>query len=261
MSSPNLSPPLSTSPLAASLHGCHYRNRKSSSSSTITTNPPLTRQTLASSSHHLRQDHLLHQKPPLQNLQQQRRSHCLALQPSVAKGEREGVCVSESETNLKFLLLFEGEGWKVVTTRIGTLNRKPESCTLRINCTQLGRDIGASSERVGVDALDNGGDGEESNVEWKSEFLGEVDSLGYRTPTKNREKVQRSKLLEETDEMDWCMRARKKALKSIEAKGMSHLIEDLVTVKKKKKDKKKVLVKLLQPRGRAICVNSSTKYA
>ncbi|XP_022632290.1 uncharacterized protein LOC111240805 [Vigna radiata var. radiata] len=168
------------------------------------------------------------------------------LKSSIAKGEREGVCVNESETNLKFLLRFE-----VVTTRIGTLNRKPESCTLRINCTQLGRDTSASSERVGVDALDNGGDGEESNVEWESEFLGEVDPLGYQAPTKKSDNVQRSKLLEETYEMDLCVRARKKALKSIEARGMSHLIEDLVTVKKKKKDKKKVLVKLLQPRGKA----------
>ncbi|WVY91556.1 hypothetical protein V8G54_037070 [Vigna mungo] len=129
-----------------------------------------------------------------------------------------------------------GYTFTVVTTTIETLNRKPESCTLRINCTQLGRDTSASSERVGVDALDNGGDGEESNVEWESEFLGKVDPLGYRAPTKKREKVHRT---------------RKKALKSIEARGISHLIEDLVTLKKKKKDKKKVLVKLLQPRGRA----------
>ncbi|XP_014516361.1 RAP domain-containing protein, chloroplastic [Vigna radiata var. radiata] len=133
-----------------------------------------------------------------------------------------------------------GYTFPVVTTRTGSLNRKPESCTLRSNCTQLGRDTGASSQRIGVEALDNGGDGEESNVEWESEFLGEVDPLGYRAPSKKREKVQRSKLLEETDEMDWCVRARKKALKSIEARGMGHLIEDLVTVKKKKKDKKKL---------------------
>ncbi|WVY97044.1 hypothetical protein V8G54_029195, partial [Vigna mungo] len=99
------------SPSAAILHGHHHQNRKSSSSSTITTNPPLTCQTLPSPSHHLWRDHLLHQKPPLQNLQQQKRSHCLVLQPSVVKGERKVVCVNENETNLKFLLLFKGREW------------------------------------------------------------------------------------------------------------------------------------------------------
>jgi len=128
-----------------------------------------------------------------------------------------------------------GYTFPVVTVRTGRLNRKPESCSLRSNCTPLGRDTRGG----GVEALESGGEGEESNGEWESEFLGEVDPFGNRAPTKKREKVQqRSQLLEETDEMDWCVRARKKALKSIEARGMTHLIEDLVTVKKKKKEKK-----------------------
>ena len=48
-------------------------------------------------------------------------------------------------------------------------------------------------------------------------------------------------LLEATDGMDWCVRARKEALKSIEARGMAHLMENMVTVKKKKKKDKKKL--------------------
>ncbi|WVZ13481.1 hypothetical protein V8G54_011047 [Vigna mungo] len=99
-----------------------------------------------------------------------------------------------------------GYTFTVVTTRIRTLNRKPKSCTLRIYCTQLGRDTGASSEWVRVDALDNGGDGEESNVEWESEFLGEVDPLGYRAPIRKGKKCRGPRLVcegkKETDETD-----------------------------------------------------------
>lgn len=119
-----------------------------------------------------------------------------------------------------------------VITRTGNLNRKPTSCTLRSNCTQLGRDTG-----TGLDSDDKG---EESDKDWESEFLGELDPFGYRAP-KKREKEGRSKLLEDTDGMDWCVRARQKALKSIEARGMAHVMEDLVTVKKKKKKDKKKL--------------------
>ncbi|KAK7390019.1 hypothetical protein VNO78_25317 [Psophocarpus tetragonolobus] len=129
-----------------------------------------------------------------------------------------------------------------VITRTGHLNRKPESCILRSNCTKLGRDTSTSSRGANVAALDSD-DNVEDNVEWESEFLGELDPFGYQAP-KKRGKEQRSKLLEDTDGMDWCVRARKKALKSIEARGMVHLMEDLVTVnKKKKKDKKKLETK------------------
>ncbi|KAL2335915.1 hypothetical protein Fmac_010361 [Flemingia macrophylla] len=126
-----------------------------------------------------------------------------------------------------------------VTTRTGNLIRKPESCTLRSNCTQLGRDTGTSSREEGAGVLNNDGKGEESDMDWESEFLGELDPFSYRAP-KKREKEQKSKLLEDTDGMDWCVRARKKALKSIEARGMTYAMEHLVTVKKKKKDKKKL---------------------
>ncbi|RDX79002.1 RAP domain-containing protein, chloroplastic, partial [Mucuna pruriens] len=125
-----------------------------------------------------------------------------------------------------------------VITRTGNLNRKPESCTLRSNCTQLGRDTGSSSRGASVAALDSDDKGEESDMDWELEFVGELDPFSYRAPQK-REKEQKSKLLEETDGMDWCVRARKKALKSIEARGMAHVMENLVTVRKKKKDKKK----------------------
>ncbi|KAK7292608.1 hypothetical protein RJT34_15459 [Clitoria ternatea] len=127
-----------------------------------------------------------------------------------------------------------------VITRTRHLNRKPESCTLTSNCPQLGGDTASSTRRASVAALDGDDKGEESSMDWESEFLGELDPFGYRPP-KKREKEQRSKLLEDTDGMDWCIRARKKALESIEARGMTHVMEDLVTVKKKKKKAKKKL--------------------
>ncbi|KAH1085867.1 hypothetical protein GYH30_017701 [Glycine max] len=127
-----------------------------------------------------------------------------------------------------------------VITRTGHLNRKPESCTLRSNCAQLGRDTSTSSRGAIVAALYSNDKGEDSNTDWESEFLGELHPFGYRAP-KKREKEKRSMLLEATDGMDWCVRARKEALKSIEARGMAHLMENMVTVKKKKKKDKKKL--------------------
>lgn len=127
-----------------------------------------------------------------------------------------------------------------VTTRTGHLNRKPDSCTLRAGCTHFGRDNASTRSRgARIAALDGDDKGEESSMDWELEFVGELDPLGYRAP-KKRAKEQRSKLLEDTDGMDWCVRARKVALKSIEARGMTHAVEDLVTVKKKKKAKKKL---------------------
>ncbi|PKI78158.1 hypothetical protein CRG98_001486 [Punica granatum] len=79
---------------------------------------------------------------------------------------------------------------------------------------------------------------EEGDSDWELEFLGELDPLAFQAP-KKRKKQQRSKLLEDTDGMDWCLRARKVALKGIEARGLSQTMEDLVSVKKKKKNRKK----------------------
>ena len=58
----------------------------------------------------------------------------------------------------------------------------------------------------------------------------------------NKMKIQpTSKLLQDIEGMDWCVRARKTALKSIEAKGWSHIMEDLITKKRNKIKKKKKL--------------------
>ncbi|CAA7041831.1 unnamed protein product [Microthlaspi erraticum] len=82
---------------------------------------------------------------------------------------------------------------------------------------------------------------EDDDADWESEFLGEIDPLEIQPP-KKRKKQKNSRALEDTEGMDWCVRARKMALKSIEARGLSSRMAEVVSVKKKKKKKsKKVL--------------------
>ncbi|KAK2974334.1 hypothetical protein RJ640_018041 [Escallonia rubra] len=78
---------------------------------------------------------------------------------------------------------------------------------------------------------------EGSDMDWEAEFIGELNPLGF-LPPKKRKQEKKSKLIQDTDAMDWCVRARKIALKSIESRGLSRTMEDLVTVNKKKKKKK-----------------------
>lgn len=117
--------------------------------------------------------------------------------------------------------------------RTGFFTRKPELGFLRRNCINLGR----VSHGISSLSLDDDGD-KERNIDWELEFVGELNPLDIKPP-KKRKKQQKSKLLEDSDGMDWCMRARKVALKSIEARGLSRTMEDLITVKKRKKNKSK----------------------
>ncbi|KAL8228352.1 hypothetical protein R6Q57_015936 [Mikania cordata] len=78
----------------------------------------------------------------------------------------------------------------------------------------------------------------ESNLDWEGEFLGEIDTR----PLDKRKLKEKSELLEETDSTDWCVRARKSALRSIQTRGLTSAMQDLVTAKRKNKKKKKKLV-------------------
>ncbi|KAD4982135.1 hypothetical protein E3N88_18806 [Mikania micrantha] len=78
----------------------------------------------------------------------------------------------------------------------------------------------------------------ESNLDWEGEFLGEIDMR----PLDKRKQKEKSELLEETDSTDWCVRARKSALRSIQTRGLTSAMQDLVTAKRKNKKKKKKLV-------------------
>lgn len=66
---------------------------------------------------------------------------------------------------------------------------------------------------------------------WKLQFLGEVSTS---TVPKKKAK-ETSRLLKNTESMDWCVRARRVALQSIEERGLAHSIEKMVTSKKKSK--------------------------
>ncbi|KAI3696568.1 hypothetical protein L6452_28938 [Arctium lappa] len=79
-----------------------------------------------------------------------------------------------------------------------------------------------------------------NNLEWEEEFLGEIDP--------KRKQKEKSEFLQETDSTDWCVRARKSALRSIQTRGLTTAMEDLVNLnlkKKKKKNKKNVVKKKL----------------
>lgn len=78
---------------------------------------------------------------------------------------------------------------------------------------------------------------EDDDDDWEAEFLGEIDPLEVQPP-KKRKKQAKSKALDDTEGMDWCVRARKISLQSIEARGLSSRMEEVMPLKKKKKKKK-----------------------
>ncbi|XP_059655764.1 RAP domain-containing protein, chloroplastic [Cornus florida] len=110
------------------------------------------------------------------------------------------------------------------------------------NCININRDSSLAIKIINDD--DGGGGDDDENIEedvemdWESEFIGELDPLGFLPPKKRKQ--PKSRLLVDTDKMDWCVRARKVALKSIEARGLSSSVEDLIVKKKKKHKKKKM---------------------
>ncbi|XP_058744062.1 RAP domain-containing protein, chloroplastic [Vicia villosa] len=126
----------------------------------------------------------------------------------------------------------------VTTTRTFRLNRKPGSDILNIDCMRFDRGSVTGVRGARVSALGRDDEEEESDMDWETELLGELDPFGYRAPNK-REKGQRLELVEDTDGMEWCVRAREMALKTVRAKRMAYTMEDLVSVKKKKKKKAK----------------------
>ncbi|KAH0710937.1 uncharacterized protein [Solanum tuberosum] len=84
-----------------------------------------------------------------------------------------------------------------------------------------------------------------SEVDWEAKFLGKMEPSGDVLPEKKKKKVN-SRLLKNTETMDWCMNARKVALKSIEARGLTPVIKSMVSGNKKtkKKKKKKIISKV-----------------
>ncbi|XP_078170584.1 RAP domain-containing protein [Carex rostrata] len=74
--------------------------------------------------------------------------------------------------------------------------------------------------------------------QWRSTFLGETSIA--TDSAKSKKKFLDTSYFgeEETDNMDWCVRARKLALKTIEERGFAHKLRKMVTPKKKRKKRK-----------------------
>ncbi|KAL9432139.1 hypothetical protein AB3S75_027206 [Citrus x aurantiifolia] len=133
----------------------------------------------------------------------------------------------------------------LIKLRNGFFTRKLEVGLRRNNCLNLKKESNIRIRRVTEDdEVDDSEEKEsEDSVDWESEFLGELDPFGYQAP-KKRKKQEKSKVVDDNEGMDWCVRARKVALKSIEARGLASSMEDLIKVKKKKKKGKKKLEKI-----------------
>ncbi|KMZ63559.1 hypothetical protein ZOSMA_3G00370 [Zostera marina] len=89
-------------------------------------------------------------------------------------------------------------------------------------------------------------DEKDLEMNWELEFLGENTSR-KETPLSSSERrrkpLEKSRLLRGTDSMDWCVNARRAALQTIESKGLSRSMENLVVRKKRKKTKPKRIKK------------------
>uniref|UniRef100_A0A1D1XF51 FAST kinase domain-containing protein 3 n=1 Tax=Anthurium amnicola TaxID=1678845 RepID=A0A1D1XF51_9ARAE len=78
----------------------------------------------------------------------------------------------------------------------------------------------------------------EMSSDWKMEFLGEIVSSDASRPVAKKAR-EKSRLLADTDSMDWCLKARRVALRTIEAKGLAQSMEAMVTGKKKTRKPKR----------------------
>ncbi|KAM7486416.1 hypothetical protein LguiA_002425 [Lonicera macranthoides] len=135
-------------------------------------------------------------------------------------------------------------------TRVGFSNPRPnlgffELQTKKNYCVNSSSSSrGKEFSSVGVQSLDDDDENsemeeEEEDSDWEAELVRELDPFAFLPPKKRKQlKQSESDLLQETDSMDWCVRARKVALQSIEARGLSCTMEDLVTVNRKKEKNK-----------------------
>ncbi|XP_023550917.1 RAP domain-containing protein, chloroplastic [Cucurbita pepo subsp. pepo] len=123
----------------------------------------------------------------------------------------------------------------------GVLTRKLNVSHIQRNCVNSDGPAVSSSTSIKFDSENGGFRGNSDNMEWEVELLEELDPLGFQPP-KKKKKQMKSKLLDDDEGMDWCLRARKASLRAIEARGFTSTEEDLFTVKKKRKKKKKKIL-------------------
>ncbi|XP_042428540.1 RAP domain-containing protein, chloroplastic-like [Zingiber officinale] len=106
---------------------------------------------------------------------------------------------------------------------------KPMSLNKKICSCRLGSDL---ADQNGVDVDDQN----EVNSQWQLEFLGEIPSSKTQIPPKKAR--ERSRLLNDAESMDWCVEARKIALRAIEVRGLTSSMEKMVVPKKRNRKKK-----------------------
>ncbi|KAJ4833638.1 hypothetical protein Tsubulata_001260 [Turnera subulata] len=117
----------------------------------------------------------------------------------------------------------------IVKLRTGCLERELKLGSRRTKC-QRSRKEGFVESSVNE---------QEEEEDWELEFLGVRDPKEVEA-AKKKKRQQQSRLLQDTDvQMDWCSRARKVALKSIESRGLTRNLESLIKSQKKTKKKKK----------------------
>lgn len=109
---------------------------------------------------------------------------------------------------------------------------KPMSLSRKICSCRLGSDL---ADQNGVD------DQNEVNSQWQLKFLGEISSSKPQIPMKKAR--ERSRLLNDAESMDWCVEARKIALRAIEARGLTSSMENMVVPKKRNRKKKAKSIK------------------
>ncbi|KAL5998418.1 hypothetical protein ACLOJK_009358 [Asimina triloba] len=108
---------------------------------------------------------------------------------------------------------------------------------VEFHCLKTPSKISVSRDGGDSAGVKSSEDGSDVDMDWEAEFLGEIAPSTSKPP--KRTARQRLILAEDEEEMEWCVRARKDALKTIEVRGLTQRLEDMMSVKKKKKKKKK----------------------
>ncbi|XP_052172093.1 RAP domain-containing protein, chloroplastic [Diospyros lotus] len=144
----------------------------------------------------------------------------------------------------------------ITTTTMTVFSRQTSimNFPLRSYCSAIPTSTDDNSP--GLENLDDYDDGDTSDIsnnyqqrqirygeDWQSEFTGLLDPSDFLPPKKRKKLLQRRqqqspKLLQGSDNMDWCVKARKIALKSIQARGLADSMENLVTADNKRKRSK-----------------------
>jgi hypothetical protein len=130
------------------------------------------------------------------------------------------------------------QDFKISQPKPGFLNSGPRSVKFPIRpCARRVWDPSPDQEEE-EDIVKDGERKKAKAFRWRSVFLGETSIDTNSAQSSKKKEKDMTDYLEDPGSMDWCVRARKLALKSIEQRGFGHKLERMVTPKKKKKKRK-----------------------